>query len=99
MEWIIYLLAFCWGVRVLIGTCGIFGIVMLFGTAVFAFSFGGGNGGGAMLGIGLIIIPFVWALAKSIDTPNGQQQAKKYTEQIKETEKEYGIIDFSEKEK
>lgn len=99
MEWIIYLLAFFWGVRVLIGTCGIFGIVMLFGTAVFAFSFGDRNGGGVMLGIGLIIIPFVWALVKSIDTPNGQRQAKQYTEQIKETEKEYGIIDFSEKEK
>lgn len=97
MEWIIYLLAFCWGVQVLIGTCGTFGIVMIFGTAVFAFSLGGGNGGGALLGIGLIVIPFVWALSKSMDTPNGKRQAKKYTEQIEETEREYGIIDYSEK--
>ena len=95
--WAFYLFVLYWSVRFIIVACGIFGIVMLIGVASFVVTFNSDNTNGALFSIGLIVVPFIWAWVKSMNTPNGRHQAKKYTEQIEKTEKEYGIIDYSEK--
>lgn len=92
-----YLFVLYWSIRFVVVACGIFGIVMLIGVASFVVTFGSGNINGALFSIGLIVVPFIWAWVKSMNTPNGRYQTKKYTEQIEKTEKEYGIIDYSEK--
>lgn len=58
-----------------------------------------GNANIALFGIILTLVgAIVWCSVWS-KTKAGREQMNQYTEQIKETEKEYGIIDFSEKEK
>ena len=104
MNFELFEILFCsfmvyWGTRFLIVACGKFGIAMVIGIVVFVMAFSDGKSNGVLLGIVLVVIPLIWAAVKSMDTPNGRRQVKKYTEQIEETEKEYGIIDFSEKEK
>lgn len=92
-----YLFVVYWSVRFIVVACGIFGIVMIIGVVSFVVTFGSDNANGALFSIALIVVPFIWAWVKSMNTPNGRHQAKKYTEQIEKTEKEYGIIDYSEK--
>ena len=95
--WAFYLFILYWSIRFIVVACGVFGIVMLIGVASFVVTFGSNNMNGALFSIGLIVVSFIWAWVKSMNTPNGQHQDKKYTEQIEKTEKEYGIIDYSEK--
>ena len=95
--WAFYLFILYWSIRFIVVACGVFGIVMLIGVASFVVTLGSDNMNGALFSIGLIVVSFIWAWVKSMNTPNGQHQAKKYTEQIEKTEKEYGIIDYSEK--
>lgn len=95
--WAFYLFILYWSIRFVVVACGVFGIVMLIGVASFVVTFGSNNMNVALFSIGLIVVPFIWAWVKSMNTPNGRNQAKKYTEQIEKTEKEYGIIDYSEK--
>lgn len=95
--WAFYLFILYWSIRFIVVACGVFGIVMLIGVASFVVTFGSDNMNGALFSIGLIVVSFIWAWVNSMNTPNGQHQTKKYTEQIEKTEKEYGIIDYSEK--
>ena len=51
----------------------------------------------AIIGIVLLIVPFIYSGANQIKTPQGRKAIKKHYEREKKIEKEYGIIDWEDK--
>ena len=45
------------------------------------------------------VVSFGLIASRSISTPQGREQMKQYNERERKIEKEYGIIDFTEKDK
>ena len=45
------------------------------------------------------VVSFSLMASRSISTPQGREQMKQYNERERKIEKEYGIIDFTEKDK
>ena len=45
------------------------------------------------------VVSFGMMASRSISTPQGREQMKQYNERERKIEKEYGIIDFTEKDK
>ena len=45
------------------------------------------------------VVSFGLMASRSISTPQGREQMKQYNERERKIEKEYGIIDFTEKDK
>lgn len=76
---------------------GIPGIMMGVG-AFLAGLFICGNANIALFGLILVLVGFIAWSAGWGRTAVGRKVMKNYTRQIKDTEKEYGIIDYSEKE-
>ena len=51
----------------------------------------------AIIGIFLLIVPFIYRGANKTKTPQGRKAIKKHYEREKKIEKEYGIIDWKDK--
>ena len=45
------------------------------------------------------VVSFGLIASRSISTPQGREQTRRYNERERKIEKEYGIIDFTEKDK
>ena len=45
------------------------------------------------------VVSFGLMASRSISTPQGREQTRRYNERERKIEKEYGIIDFTEKDK
>lgn len=51
----------------------------------------------AIIGVVLLITPFIYSGANKTKTPQGRKAMKKHYEREKKIEKEYGIIDWEDK--
>lgn len=51
----------------------------------------------AIIGVVLLITPFIYSGANKTKTPQGKKAMKKHYEREKKIEKEYGIIDWEDK--
>lgn len=89
---IIFSLVFLTKIFGLPGFCMAVGAILLMFCLGFAPEYG-------LIAIGIGLFGFFWMCYRVTRSPRGRQEMKEYTEAQKKYEEEYGIIDFTEKDK
>ena len=78
---------------------GVWGICLLIGAGCVGGGLCAGSSDCALLGLVLCLFGFLMVCVRCMKTPEGRQNIAKRTEAQKKYEEEYGIIDFTEKDK
>lgn len=78
---------------------GVWGICLLIGAGCVGGGLCAGNSECALFGLVLGLFGFLMVCARCMKTPQGRQNIAKRTKAQKKYEEEYGIIDFTEKDK
>ena len=82
-----------------IGATGIWGVCLMIGAGCVGGGLCAGNSECALFGLGLCLFGFLMVCARCIKTLEGRQNIAKRTKAQRKYEEEYGIIDFTEKDK
>ena len=83
----------------LIRVAGVWSICLIVGAGCVGGGLCAGNSDCALFGLVLCLFGFLMVCARCMKTPQGRQNIAKRTKAQKKYEEEYGIIDFTEKDK
>ena len=83
----------------LIRVSGVWSICLIVGAGCVGGGLCAGNSDCALLGLALCFFGFLMVCVRCMKTPEGRQNIAKRTKAQKKYEEEYGIIDFTEKDK
>ena len=83
----------------LIRVAGVWSICLMVGAGCVGGGLSAGSSDCALFGLALCFFGFLMVWARWVKSPEGRQNIARQTESQKKYEEEYGIIDFSEKDK
>ena len=83
----------------LIRVAGVWSICLMVGAGCIGGGLCADSSDCALFGLVLCFFGFLMVCARCMKTPQGREQMKQYNERERKIEKEYGIIDFTEKDK